>query len=91
MKKGELKNKSTEKLQTQLKTIKLLTGILMGAMLVFFGLIIYGLTSIEDKTPFIALIAVGASLLVILGLQVINIYHIQAELELRKVTNCQNI
>lgn len=87
MKKTDLNNKTTEKLQSELKTIKALTGVLIGSLFVLFAVSIYGLITIESKSIFIALIAVGISLIAILPLQFGNIKKIKTELDSRKAFN----
>ena len=57
---------------------------LAGVLLVLFGVTIYGLLMKEEKTTFIALIAVGLSCSVILSQQVNHIKKIKAELAKRE-------
>jgi hypothetical protein len=84
MKKTDLSNKPTEKLQSELKTIKVLTGALIGSLFVLFAAAIYGLLNIENKLIFIALIAVTISLSAILPLQFSSMKKIRTHLNTRK-------
>jgi len=61
MKKEDLKNKTREQLVSELQSIKAITGVLSGVLIVLFAITIYGLLAIEDNTVFIALIAVAIS------------------------------
>lgn len=83
MKNQDLNKKTTEKLQSELKTINTVTGALIGVLFVLFAVVIYGLLTNENKSIFIALIAVGVSCSVILLLQFSNIKKIKTELNLR--------
>jgi hypothetical protein len=87
MKKEELKSKSSEQLETELKTIKMLTGALIGVLTVLIAVTIYGLITKEDNTTFIALIAVAISCSAILPLQFSSMKKIKTELKLRESTN----
>ncbi|MEX0980984.1 MAG: hypothetical protein WD577_07460 [Bacteroidales bacterium] len=84
MKNTDLNNKTTEKLQSELKTIKTVTGALIGVLIVLFAVTIYGLLTKENNSTFIALIAVGISLSAILPLQFGNMKKIKTELNTRK-------
>ncbi len=84
MKNQDLTTKSTEKLKADLKTIKSVTGMLIGVLIVLFSVIIYGLLSQENNSTFIALIAVGVSCAGILPLQFSNMKKIKAELASRE-------
>lgn len=83
MKNQDLNKKTTEQLQSELKTINTVTGALIGVLFVLFAVVIYGLLTNENKSIFIALIAVGVSCSVILPLQFSNIKKIKTELNLR--------
>ena len=83
MKKEDVSSKSTEELTVELKKNKSVSGMLAGVLLVLFGVTIYGLLMKEEKTTYIALIAVGISCSVILSQQINNIKKIKAELAKR--------
>ena len=83
MKKEDVSSKSTEELTVELKKNKSVSGTLAGVLLLLFGVTIYGLLMKEEKTTFIALIAVGISCSVILSQQINNIRKIKAELAKR--------
>ncbi len=87
MKKDDLKSKSYENLETELKTIKTITGALIGVLIVLFAVTIYGLITKEDNTTFIALMAVAISCSAILPVQFSSMKKIKTELKLRKNTN----
>jgi CDP-diglyceride synthetase len=84
MKQEDLKSKTSEKLESELKSIKTITGALIGVLSILFAVTIYGLIAIENKTTFIALIAVAISCSAILPSQFSSMKKIKAELELRK-------
>lgn len=87
IKKTDINSKTTGKLKSELKTIKTLTGALIGVLIVLFATTIYGLLAIENNTVFIVLIAVGISLIAILPLQYRNIKQIKSELNIREDNN----
>ena len=87
MKKEDLKKKSSETLESELKTIKTITGALIGVLTVLFAVTIYGMLTKEDNTTFIALMAVAISCSAILPIQFGSMKKIKAELELRKTNN----
>ncbi|WP_106143823.1 hypothetical protein [Flagellimonas meridianipacifica] len=87
MKEQSLKDKTTEKLQSELKTIKSITGVLIGVLIVLFSVIIYGLLTKENNSSFIALIAVGISCCGVLPLQFTNMKKIKSELDSRNKDN----
>ncbi|MEL7268994.1 MAG: redox-active disulfide protein 2 [Bacteroidota bacterium] len=84
MKNTDLQSKTEEQLKLELKGIKSVTGVLIGVLLVLFGVILYGLFNKENKTPFIALIAVVVSCGAIVPLQFIQMKKIKSELNTRK-------
>ncbi len=84
MKNNNMDNKTTEKLESQLKVIKIITGTLIGVLTLLLTISIYGLVSKENNSTFIALIAVAISCSGILPLQFINMKKIKAELNTRK-------
>lgn len=83
MKNEDLKNKTTEKLQSELKKMKTITGALVGVLIVLVAVTVYGLTTKEDYTMFIALIAVAISCSAIIPSQLNVMKKIKAELSLR--------
>ena len=83
MKNVDLKNKTTEKLESELKGIKVITGALIGVLTVLFAVIIYGIMTKENKSTFIALIAVAISCSAIIPLQFSNMKKIKLELNTR--------
>ncbi|MEM6892407.1 MAG: hypothetical protein AAF554_01875 [Bacteroidota bacterium] len=84
MKSTDLKSKTEEQLKSELKAMKSVTGVLIGVLLVLFGVTLYGLFTKENKTPFIALIAVGVSCGAIVPLQLSQMKKIKTELAARK-------
>ncbi|MEO1486142.1 MAG: redox-active disulfide protein 2 [Bacteroidota bacterium] len=84
MKTTDLKSKTDQQLKQELKTIKSVTGVLIGVLLVLFTVTLYGLFTKENKTPFIALIAVGVSCGAIVPLQYGHMKKIKSELNTRK-------
>lgn len=87
MKKEDLKNKTTENLKGDLKTLKVITGALIGVLLPLFAITIYGIFAKEDNTTFIALMAVAISCSAIIPIQFSSIKKIKNELELRNNSN----
>lgn len=83
MKKEDFKNKTTEKLESELKAIKGITGGLIGILSLLFISSIYGLIAAEKNSIFIALIAVAISLSAILPIQFVNMKKIKIELNSR--------
>lgn len=83
MKEEDLKNKTTEELQSELKQTKTLTGALTGVLILLYSVTIYGLIAKEEKTTFIALIAVAISCSLILAINFAKIKEIKNELKLR--------
>ena len=84
MKNQSFQEKTTERLQSELNTIKAVTGLLIGVLIVLFVVTIYGLLTKEDNSSFIALIAVGIYCAGILPLQFNNMKKIKNELLRRK-------
>ena len=79
-----LKNKTTEKLNSDLITLKVITGILIGALIALFSVSLYGFLKTENNGTFIALMVVAISLSAIIPLNYVNIKKIKKELELRE-------
>lgn len=86
MKNDNLKEKTTEKLQSELKTIKTITAALIGILTLLFIVTIYGLTMSNNKSTFIALIAVAISCSAVLPLQFSNMKKIKNELNFRETS-----
>tara|TARA_B110000090_G_C12946804_1_gene279552 strand:- start:228 stop:488 length:261 start_codon:yes stop_codon:yes gene_type:complete len=84
MKEDNLKNETSEKLESELQVIKIITGALIGVLSVLFTVSIYGLITKEDNATFISLIVVAISCSAILPLQFNSMKKIKTELELRK-------
>lgn len=79
-----LKDKTTDKLRTELKMIKAITAGLVFVLSLLFITCIYGVLTKEDNTTFIALIAVPIALCGMIPLNLSNIKKIKKELELRE-------
>lgn len=80
----DLKEKTTEKLEGELKAMKIITGALIGVLGLLFILCVYGLFFTEDKSgTFGALIVVPIALSAILPINLGNMKKIKAELESR--------
>jgi len=75
-----MNNKTTEKLESKLKAIKIITGALIGVLTLLLIISIYGLIAKENNSTFIALIAVAISCIAILPIQFINMKKIKTEL-----------
>ena len=81
----DLKEKSTEKLQAELKAMKIINGALIIVLSLLFLLCAYNLLFNEDKKGvFGALIVVPISLSAILPMNFGNIKQINNEIESRK-------
>lgn len=87
MKKDDLKNKPTQKLESELKTVKAITGALIGVLFVLFAVNLYGLLSKDNNAAFIAGMVVAISLSTILPLQFSTMKKIKTELKLRENNN----
>ena len=87
MKKNDLKEKSTERLKSELKGIKIVTSALVGILTVLFAVNLYGLIWKDNNGAFIAGMAVAISLSAILPLQFGSIKKIIAELKFRENSN----
>jgi len=84
MENTDLKNKTTEKLQSTLNMVKAITGVLVVVVSILTAVSIYGLIAKENTSTFIALLAVALSSLSIVLLQFTSIKKIKAELNLRQ-------
>ncbi|PIB25176.1 hypothetical protein BFP77_14840 [Maribacter sp. 4U21] len=79
----KFKEKTTEKLESELKLLKMSTGILTGILLVLFIICIFGLLTKENNRVFISMIVVPIALSAILPSQFSNMKKIKSELEFR--------
>lgn len=80
----KISEKTTEKLEGELKGLKIITGALLGVLVVLFIVCIYGLLRKDDNGIFSSLIVVPIALSTILPLNYGNIKKIKAELESRQ-------
>ncbi|BAO77264.1 hypothetical protein [Winogradskyella sp. PG-2] len=80
----DLKDKTTEKLNGELKGLKIINGALIGVLSLLFIVCVYGLITKEDSSTFMALIVVPLALSAIIPLNYGNMKKIKKELELRK-------
>ncbi len=85
--KEDLKNKTTGKLKSDLKSIKAVSWILAATLILLVAVNIYGLIFKENKSTFIALMAVAAGLSAIIPSQYSTMKKIKTELKLRENTN----
>ena len=83
MEKQDLKNKTSEKLQSQLKVTKLMTDLLIGVLSFLVGICIYGLFTSDNKTTFVSLLVVAFSIGIIIPINYLNMTKIKKELESR--------
>lgn len=79
----DLKDKTTEKLNSELNAIKVVTGALIGVLTLLFIVCIYGLLIKENKSTFTALIVVPLALSAIIPMNFGFIKKIKKELQLR--------
>ena len=87
MKKDDLKSKTSEKLGSDLKTTKALTGVLAASLILLIAVNIYGLIFKDNNLTFIALMAVAVSLGALLPSQFSTMKSIKTELKLRENNN----
>jgi hypothetical protein len=85
MKKEDFKNKTTEKLESELKAIKIISGALIGVLSLLLVSSVYGLIATDKSVIFIALIAVAISISAILPIQFVNMKNIKTELNSRSI------
>ena len=83
MKNNDLKNETTEKLQSDLKKIRAVVGPLIGIIIVLVSICIYGLITKENNSTFIALLAVGISVSSMIPVQYGKMKKIKTELAYR--------
>ncbi|WP_156152483.1 redox-active disulfide protein 2 [Flammeovirga sp. OC4] len=79
----ELKEKTTETLEKELKSLQTLTGMLAGILALLFIVCIYGLISEGPKSTITALLTVPIALGAILPMNYKKIKEIKIELEER--------
>ncbi len=85
MKKEDLKDKTLEKLTSDLTMLKATTGALSGILLVLFTVTVYGLLSKkDDKATFISLMVVAISCSAVIPFNIRKIKQIKKELSLRE-------
>jgi hypothetical protein len=82
MKNKELKNKTTEKLESELKGIKIITWLLIGILIPLFSVTILGLISSKNSSD-LPILVVAISCSAILPLQFNTIKKIKIELASR--------
>lgn len=80
----ELSEKTTEKLQKELESLKMVTGMLIGVLIVLFAVIIFGFLTQKDKGVSIGLLVVGFSCSAVLPMQFNNIKKIKKEIASRE-------
>lgn len=80
----KLNEKTTEKLEGDLRGLKIINGALIGVLGVLFIVCIYGLMKKNDNGVFSALIVVPIALSAIIPLNFRNMKKIKEELESRK-------
>lgn len=78
-----LKEKTTEKLENELKLLKISTGFLAGVSSVFFITCLYNLLTREDNEVFRSLIIVPSVLITMIPIYYGNIKKIKNELNSR--------
>ncbi|RCW24980.1 hypothetical protein [Marinilabilia salmonicolor] len=83
MKDKNLKNKTSKKLESKLKGIRILTIALIVVLALLLILSIYGFMTVKNNPTFIALIAVAISCSAILPSQFSNMRKIKTELNRR--------
>ena len=81
------KEKSTEKLKGELKSLQIVAGALAIVLFFLFSITIYGLVTKENKSTFIALLFVAFSCSAIMPFQMIMMNKIKKELKLRESTS----
>ncbi len=86
MKNNELKNKTTEELQTNLNLIKATCIALIVVLTLLVGITTYGFIMKDNKSTFIALFAVAISCGAMLPIQFVSMKKIKTELNSRKTS-----
>lgn len=82
-----MKVKEIEKLESQLKATKIITGVLIGVLALLSIVSIYGLIVKENNSIFIALTAVAISLCGVLPILFITMKNIKNKLNARIKNN----
>ena len=80
----KIEEKTTEKLEGELKALKAVNGALIGVLGLLFVVCIYGLLQKNDNGVFTALIVVPIALSAIIPLNVGNMKKIKVELDNRR-------
>lgn len=83
----KLSEKTTEKLEGELRGLKIITGALIGLLGVLLIVCIYGLLKKNDNGVFSALIVMPIALSAIIPLNFGNMKKIKTELESRNTQN----
>jgi len=83
MKKNDLKNKTLEELQSNLKINKLLLGTLIGGIIVLVGTSIYGLLTKGNSGTYIPSLIIALSFIMIFPIIYKNIKKTEKELKSR--------
>ncbi len=84
MKNNDLKNKTTEELQTNLNLIKAISIALIVVLTLLVSITTYGFIMKDNKSTFIALFAVAISCGAMLPIQFVSMKKIKTELNSRK-------
>ena len=87
MEKDDLKSKTSEKLESDLKITKMLTGVLTASLILLIAVNIYGLIFKDNNVTFIALMVVAISLGTLIPSQLSTIKKIKTELKWRENNN----
>ena len=87
MKKSKLKLKSTERLNSELRGLKIITGASTGILVVLFVVNLYGLFLKDNNGVFVVGMIVAIGLSAILPIQFIAMSRIKSELKHRENTN----
>ena len=83
----DLKDKTTEQLQGELKSTKMIMGALIGVLSVLFAVVIYSLFTREDNSTDYPLLVVAISCSAYIPFQIGMIKKINAELKSREGSN----
>lgn len=79
----DLKDKTSHQLKNELRGTKLITGALIGVLILLFIICVYGLLKKEENSVFMFLIIIPLALSPIVILNYRNMKKINKELELR--------
>jgi len=83
MKNTDLKNKTTEKLESELTAVKIISGALIVVLVPLFALTIYGMISNKNSSN-LPLLVVAISCSAILPIQFSNMKKIKTELNRKR-------